>query len=162
MKKWIAVFLTGFLLTGCGARDTFESVSDELITPVMATPRQVHIDLPDEAQAAAFPSDSGTLFICDDYEIAIETLSSGDLDATLKTMTGQGQEHLSLMTTKQGECTRYDFVWAGVNDDGDFSGRGTILDDGVYHYCLSLVRPLEKMNNSQVVWRQVFNSFTVL
>lgn len=162
MKKWIAVFLTGFLLTGCGARDTFETVSDELIAPVMSAPRQVHIDLPEEAQAAAFPSDTGTLFICDDYEIAIETLASGDLDGTLKTMTGQGQENLSVMTTKQGECTRYDFVWAGVNDDGDYTGRGTILDDGVYHYCLSLVRALDKMNNSQVVWRQVFSSFTVV
>ncbi len=149
-------------MTGCAVRDTFETVSDELITPVMATPRQVHIDLPDEARAASFPSDNGTLFICDDYEIAIETLSSGDLDGTLKIMTGQGQENLSVMTTKQGEVKRYDFVWAGVNDDGDYSGRGTILDDGVYHYCLSLVRPLEKMNNSQVVWRQVFNSFTVV
>lgn len=162
MKKWIWIFPAVLLLTGCAVRDTFETVSDELITPVMATPKQVHIDLPDEAQAASFPSDTGTLFICDDYEIAIETLSSGDLDSTLKTMTGQGQENLSLMTTKQGECTRYDFVWAGVNDDGDYSGRGTILDDGVYHYCLSLVRPLDKMNNSQVVWRQVFHSFTVV
>lgn len=162
MKKLICILMAGLMLTGCRVRDTFETVTDELVAPVMATPRQLNIDLPKEAEAASFPSDSGTLFICDDYELAVETLSSGDLDATLKTMTGQGQEAISLMTTKQGDCKRYDFVWAGVNDDGEFSGRGTILDDGVYHYCLSLVRPLDRMNNSQVVWSRVFSSFSVV
>lgn len=162
MKKGFVILLCALFLAGCGVRDTFETVADELIAPVMASPRQVHLELPEEAEAAAFPSASGTLFICDDYEISVETVASGDLDATLKTMTGQGQENLSLVTTKQGSCTRYDFVWAGVNDDGDFSGRGTVLDDGEYHYCLSLVRPLDRMNHSQIVWHQVFRSFTVV
>lgn len=161
MKRIVLFCLMAAVLAGCGARPTFETVDDELITPVMASPRQVVVDLPEEAEAAAFESENGRLLLCDDYEIAIETLASGDLDATLKAMTGQGQENLTLVQTRQGECRRYDFVWAGVNDDGEFSGRGTILDDGVYHYCLSLVRPLNKMGNSQVVWKQVFGSFSV-
>ena len=38
-------------------------------------------------------------------------------------------------------------------------GRGAILDDGNYHYCMSLLRPAEKV--SQVLWNPVFASFSL-
>ena len=34
-----------------------------------------------------------------------------------------------------------------------------ILDDGNYHYCLSVERPADPEKASQVVWSQVFSSF---
>lgn len=161
MKKVLCFLLFAALLTGCGVRSAMETVADELDVPVMASPRQVVVDLPQEAGIAAMESENGRLFLCDDYTLSIETMASGDLDATLKALTGRGEEALRVVTTQQGSCQRYDFVWAGTDDDGEFTGRGSILDDGVYHYCLSLVRPLERLNSSQVVWRQVFHSFSV-
>lgn len=161
MKKVLCLILSAFLLTGCATQTAMETVADELDVPVMANPRQVIIDLPQEAGIAAMESENGRLFLCDDYTVSIETMASGDLDATLKSLTGRGEDALTLVETQQGNCKRYDFVWAGTDDDGEFTGRGSIIDDGVYHYCLSLVRPLEKVNSSQVVWRQVFNSFSV-
>lgn len=161
MKKVWCFVLSAVLLAGCGAQSAMETVADELDVPVMASPRQVIVDLPQEAEIAAMESENGRLFLCDDYTVSIETMSSGDLDATLKSLTGRGEDSITLVQTQQGSCTRYDFVWAGTDDDGEFTGRGSILDDGVYHYCLSLVRPLERLNSSQVVWKQVFNSFSV-
>lgn len=161
MKRWMFLLLFGMLLCGCAAEPAWETVSDDLAAPVMATARQVQVELPEEAGAAAFESDNGKLFFSDDYEIAIETLNAGDLDATLRHISGKGRENLHPVQTKQGDCLRYDFVWTGEGDEGTFTGRGTVLDDGVYHYCLSVVRPLEKAENSQVVWRRVFQSFDV-
>ena len=46
MKYWIFLLLMALLLTGCGAEDTFETVADELVLPVMAMPGRITVDLP--------------------------------------------------------------------------------------------------------------------
>ena len=56
---------------------------------------------------------------------------------------------------------RYDFVWASAGENGDMLGRAVILDDGNYHYCLSVQRPADPEKTSQVVWSQVFQSFSL-
>ena len=54
---------------------------------------------------------------------------------------------------------RYEFVWAAAGEDGERLGRGVILDDGSYHYCLTAMRPADPEKTSQIVWSQVFQSF---
>ena len=41
-------------------------------------------------------------------------------------------------------------------------GRGVILDDGSYHYCLSVLRNAEKADKSQINWNQVFGTFKLV
>lgn len=158
--KVVMLFLMTLLLCGCGAEETFETVADEAVQTVMASPREISVRLPDNAVAPVLDSDSQQVYFCEDYEIVMETLAAGDLAATIRTMSGYEKDRLTVMETQWDDVTRYEFVWAAAGERGERLGRGVILDDGNYHYCMSVLRDAEAV--SQVVWRDVFESFTLL
>lgn len=161
MKKlWILGMLC-LALTGCGAAETLETISDDILVPAMAQPRQIQLDLPDNAVAPVLESDSEQVYFSEEYQILVETLSSGDLDATVRTLSGCDREKLTVVQTQQDGVSRYDFVWAAAGEEGDLLGRAAILDDGSYHYCLSVLRPADTTESSQVIWRNVFDSFAL-
>lgn len=162
MKKLCFLIPLALMLCGCAAEETFETISDELVMPVMAQPRQITVRLPDNAVAPVLESDSEQVYMSQDYEIIIETLSSGDLNATIQGLSGYGKEQLTVMETQQDSVTRYDFVWVSAGEAGDRLGRAVILDDGSYHYCMSVLRDAETVEKSQIVWSDVFNSFALI
>lgn len=159
MKKCWIILALALILCGCGAEETFETISDELVAPVMAQPRQIRVRLPEEAAAPVLESDSEQVYLCEDYEIVIETLSAGDLAATIQSLSGYGKDQLTVMQTQQDSVTRYDFVWAAAGETGDRLGRAVVLDDGSYHYCMSVLRDANTVQGSQVLWNDVFQSF---
>ena len=162
MKKcWILAALC-LMLSGCGAEETMETVADDIVQPVMAQPREIAVSLPDNAVAPVLESDSEQVYLCEDYQIVIETVSSGDISATVQNISGYTRDNLTIMETEQDGVKRYDFVWASAGEDGDMLGRAVILDDGSYHYCMSLLRPAETTETSQITWSNVFNSFTLI
>lgn len=159
MKRWILVCLLACLLTGCRAEETLETVSDEWMVPVMAQPREISVRLPENALAPVLEQENRQLYMAQDYEIMLETLASGDLDATIRTLSGYGKDQLTVMETRQNDADRYDFVWTTAGEAGDRLGRAVILDDGNYHYCMSVLRdPGETM----ILWREVFGSFVLI
>ena len=80
MKKIATALLLALLLSGCGAKETLETVADDIpLQPVLAQPAQISVRLPDNAVSPVLESDTQQLYFCEDYEIAIETRSSGDL-----------------------------------------------------------------------------------
>ena len=157
-KRILIAMLAALFLAGCGKTETMETVADEMDVPVLAQPRKISVELPGQAEAA-LETDAGQLYVTDDYSLSLETLEAGDLDATLRQLTGRGKEDLTVMETQQGDAKRYEFVWAAAGETGEMLGRGAILDDGNYHYCMSLLRPAEKV--SQVLWNPVFESFSL-
>lgn len=161
MKKWMIWILLSMLLTGCGAEETFETIADEAVLPVMAQPRQITVQLPEDAVAPVLESEGEQVYVCEDYEIIIETLSSGDVSGTIRTLTGYAREDLTVMETQWQEISRYEFVWAAAGESGERLGRGVILDDGQYHYCMTLLRDAQG-KDSQIVWEQVFSSFDLV
>ena len=162
MKKCLVFVLICLLLCGCAAEETFETVADDLVQSVMAQPKEISVSLPGEAALPAVESDSGRLYLCEDYEICIQTLESGDLDATVQTLSGYAKEDLTVMETLQDGVSRYEFVWASAGEKGDRLGRGVILDDGAYHYVMTVLRDAETTERSQVVWNDVFQSFSLV
>ena len=160
MKKY-CFLLAALLLCGCTSRETFETISDEIVAPVMAQPREISVRLPDNAVAPVLDSEGRQIYISEQYEIAIETLSSGDLNATVQTLSGYDKDKLTVMETQWEDVTRYEFVWVSTGERGDRLGRAVILDDGQYHYCLSVLRDAATAESCQVVWSDVFNSFTL-
>ena len=158
MKKLLFCLIFLALLTGCAREETMETVGDVWDVPAMAVPRQILVDLPEDAAAGVLESDTGRIYIADDYEIMLETLESGDLDGTLRQLCGKGKDELTVMETQQDGLKRYEFVWVSAGERGEQLGRSVILDDGNYHYCLSVLRPEEAEETSQVVWSQVFQS----
>ena len=161
MRKLALILLMTLLLSGCAAEETFETVADELVLPVMAQPRQISVSLPDNAIAPVLEGGSEQVYLSEDYEIIIETLSSGDLNATVQSLSGYEKSELTVMETSQNDVTRYDFVWASAGEKGDRLGRAVVLDDGSYHYCMSVLRDAESTEKSQIVWSEVFGSFTL-
>ena len=159
MKRWIWVCLLAVLLTGCAAEETLETVSDEWIVPVMAQPREISVRLPENALAPVLEQENRQLYMAQGYEIMLETLASGDLDATIRTLSGYGKDQLTVMETRQNDADRYDFVWTTAGEAGDRLGRAVILDDGNYHYCMSVLRDPEE---TRILWRDVFGSFTLI
>lgn len=158
LKKWMLLGLLPLLLLGCGGRETFETVADDPMQPVMASPRTVTVRLPEEAAAPVLESDTQQVYLCEGYEILLENLPSGDLDRTLRTLTGFGKDALTVMKTSQGSVDRYEFVWVSAGEHGDRLGRAAVLDDGNYHYCLSVLRDGEE---GEDIWEEVFSSFTL-
>ena len=163
MKRgWILVVLMA-LLAGCAQQqEVFETVADDLETPVMAAPRQISVRLPEDTVVPVLENDQEQVYLCDDYELILQTVSSGDLDATVQTLTGCARDRLTLVKTCQNDLDRYDFVWTCAGEKGDMLGRGVILDDGSYHYCMSVLRSADGTKKSRIVWSDVFGSFNLL
>lgn len=149
------------LLAGCATARTMETVADEWAVPVMAQPRQIEVKLPGEASVGTMESDAGRLYMGDGYEIAVQTMAAGDLDATVRSISGFSRDDLTLMQTQAGDCKRYEFVWAAAGEQGQRTGHAVILDDGDYHYCLSVLRDAEGAEESQIIWSEVFHSFSL-
>ena len=159
MKKIILLVLMMLLLCGCTAEETLETVSDELVQPVMAQPGEIAVSLPGEASIPTMEGDTGRMYLAADYEIYIQTLASGDTDATIKTVSGYDRDALTVMETELDGVSRYEFVWACAGEKGQRIGRGVVLDDGNYHYVMTVLRDAETTETSQIVWNDVFDSF---
>lgn len=160
MKKiWIGMALA-LMLSGCGAKQTLETVADDIpLQPVLASPAEISVRLPDNAVAPVLESDSQQVYLCEDYEICVETRASGNLSGTITAISGYAPERLTVMHTLQDGTDRYDFVWASAGETGEQLGRAVVLDDGSYHYCMSVLRDAQDTKLSQVVWSDVFDSF---
>ena len=88
MKKLVGFLLLAALLTGCAPEETLETVNDEWVVPVMAQPREISVRLPEDALAPVLEQDGRQLYMGRDYEIKLETLASGDLSPTIRTLSG--------------------------------------------------------------------------
>ena len=160
-KVWI-IFLAALLLCGCGAEETFETVADELVQPVMAQPRQIAVNLPDNAVAPVLESNSEQMYLCQDYEILMEIVDSGDLDATIRRASGYDKSDLTVLQTQSEGIDRYEFVWTCIGETGHRLGQGVVLDDGNYHYVMTVLRDADSAEDTQIVWNEVFRSFTLV
>ena len=162
MKKLVMGLMLAPLLSGCGAKETLETVADDIpLQPVLAEPAEISVRLPDNAVSPVLESDTEQVYLSEDYEIAIETRSSGDIGGTITDLTGFDPNQLTIMHTKQDDADRYEFVWVSAGEKGDRLGRAVVLDDGSYHYCMTVLRDAENQKKSQVVWSDVFSSFSL-
>ena len=159
MKRWVGILLSVFLLCGCQSEETMETVADEWLVPVMAQPREISLRLPEDLAMPVLEQDSRQLYMGDGYELMLDVLDAGDLSNTVRSMCGYEKENLTMIQTQQEGMERYDFVWTAVGETGERLGRGVILDDGNYHYCLSALRD---QGDTTIAWRDVFSSFGLI
>lgn len=162
MGKLVVMILLGCFLCGCAGQEVMETVADELVVPALAQLREISVSLPDNAVAPAAGNGGAQIYYSDDYEIVLETVSSGDLNGTIRAMSGYGPEKLTIVQTRRNGADCHEFVWACAGETGERLGRGIILDDGHYHYCMSVLRDVPGEEKSQIVWDQVFSSFTLV
>ena len=137
-------------------------VTDEMVMPASAQPRKILLTLPEETLLPAMETDHGTLYLCDGYDVATQTMESGDLDATVRTISGFGMEELTIMQTKADDYTCYEFVWTAATDLGQQVGRAMILEDADYHYAICAVAPEKDAEEYQQIWNGIFDSVTIV
>ena len=160
MKKLWVIPILALLLVGCSSEKSLETVGDVEETPVVATMQRVLLQLPEELSAPVLQSEkTGTLYICDDYSVTVQTVSAGDLNKTIRNATGMDREDLQIMQTEENGIKRYRWVWATGGENGIQVGKGCILDDGTYHYVLTALADEKAAGRVQSAWKEIFGSF---
>ena len=160
MKKYCLILAILLFLSGCSPKKTLETVSDEAVPNVQPEKQQVILTLPDTAASPVIDSkEIGTLYLCDDYTVMLQTLESGDLSGTLRTVTGFPKESLQLLQTRRGEADRYDCVWTAAGENGNVVCRTAILDDGNYHYVLTAMTEEIHAGELQPELQAMFHSY---
>ena len=162
MKKMIALLLLTVFLTGCGAEETFEVIEDEIPAEPVVSPQQFVVSLPDDTLTPTFQSDSEELYVCEEYTISKQITQSGDLENTIKMISGKSREDLDVIQTQQENHDRYEFVWTSAGEDGLQVGRACILDDGNFHYILSVMATEDASGNMRNTLQDVFDSCKLL
>lgn len=161
MKKCFCLLLISVLLAGCGSTPTFETVADEWVQDVAAPLGEIRLTLPEEAVIPVSESEIGKLYQCDGYEIAVQTLEFGNLDATIRTVTGYSREDLTVLETCLDDIRRYDLVWSCLGEQGEQVGRACVLDDGNYHYVLSVLAEADRAHELETVISDLFRSYSL-
>ena len=163
MKKLAILLLISVLLSGCGTRETFETVSDNVIQSVMGVEREVELQLPSHAASPVVNTDDGgKLYLCDGYALTVQTLSAGDLDRTVRSLSGFGADQVAVMETAMQSVKRYEWVWSAAGEGGDQMGRALVLDDGNRHYCLTVMAQAQAAGALESEWSGIFSSFRLV
>ena len=158
-KLWVLV-MAAVMLAGCAAETTMETVADELVLAESAM-KEITMELPGEPVLPVMQTDTGEIYICEDFEVSIETLPGGDIQRTVQMLTGFGMEDVTVMETTVGERTRYDLAWSAMGETGPEVGRAAVLCDGAYHYCLTVMTAEENAASCREMFNGLFESFTL-
>lgn len=162
MRKWLICLCSVLLLTGCAAAETFETVGDELLQPVMAEVGQISLAVPEGAYVQTMVTgDDDKLYFCDGYTVAVQVLPRGDFNQTCAELCGFQKASLNILETSAGGQKRYDWIWTAAGEGGDTLGRAAVIDDGKYHYCVSLQADAAMAGELESQWSKLLGSFCV-
>ena len=163
MRKWLIFMGICLVLSGCGRVETFETVDDDLLKPVMAEAGEIRLQLPDSASGQCIlSSEAGKLYFCDGFTVTVQTLQRGDLSRTCSTLCGFSAEEVSMVQTFEKGFHRWDWVWTAAGEGGDAVGRAAVLDDGVYHYCVSVMAEAGEAGARETQWSALMGSIEVV
>ena len=146
MKKLVCLLLLMTTLCGCGnmSEPVFETIADEIERVVAAEPKPMAVWLPDDAAAQTMADgETGECYTWGECELRLQTLSGGDIRATLQKLTGLSPDRLTVMEYQRDGLQLYQTVWSATGEEGITLGRCMVADDGDYHYCISLLSPEE-------------------
>ena len=153
-RKCACLLVLLLLLTGCTPAVDYESVSDSQMY-IQPSSAQVQLQLPSTAAVTTISDGTGDrIYLCEGYSVAVQTFSAGDLDATLRSVTGFSSNALTILHTKSGELDRYECAWSCAGEQQQV-GQAVILSDGNYHYTVSV---LADAGSEPGQWQQVLQS----
>ena len=159
MKKLCLALALVLMLTGCAKPESFETMSDEYIEPEVVQAQQTSLLLDRESVSIEQETGTDRIYLCDDFCVMVQTFSAGDLDATIRSVTGYPKDKLIVMEREAGGIKSFECVWASAGEGGDQVGRMLLLDDGSHHYALSVMAEAEKAGELTETWQLIFDSF---
>ena len=141
MKKLVFLLVLMMVLSGCGReKPVMETVTDEIAEQTAAEPKPMAVWLPDGAAKQTMAGE-GECYTWGECELRLQTMTSGDIRATLEQLTGLSPDRLTVMEYEREGLQLYQTVWSSAGEEGITMGRCMVADDGDYHYCLSLIAP---------------------
>ena len=121
-----------------------------------------YFDLPEELSVPIAQMQNGdSLYLCNDYVLTLQTLAGGDIGETIKQCTGLSEDVLTVIKTKKDNLERFDCAWSTLGEGTETVGRLAVLDDGCYHYVLSVMAPSEQTEDYAEIWQEIFESFAL-
>ena len=161
MKKLCLLLTLAVLLCGCNKKD-YETRAAPCGVEEITAPGVISIDVPDGLSAPVMSTQEGDrLYIADHYEVSLQTMAGGDIDATLKSCTGFDSSRLTLLETAKDGLKRYDCAFTALGEAAQTVGRLTVLDDGNYHYVLTVITDGAYGAEMTAAWQQLSDSFQV-
>ena len=158
MKRIICLLASFLLLAGCSA-PVYETLGPvEHVSATTPRLRQTVLEFPGDA-AILTASGSDMLYTCGEYTMSLQSLVSGDLTSTVRNLSGYDPSQLTILETVCTDHTRYEWVWTSAGETGDVVCRAAVLDDGNYHYCLTVSTDAEKAGDLTEAWNELFRSF---
>ena len=88
-------------------------------------------------------------------------MAAGDLNATVKALSGFSSDKLTVMESKTDTIKRYDFTWTAAGESGDLVFRAAIMDDGEFHYCVTTIAEAKDMAELTDDWNILFASMEI-
>jgi len=162
MKRICCLLIGAVLLCGCSAPQAMETVTDELLLSAMAPEKELSVKLPADASKPVMAAEDGAeLYFCDGYTLTLQTTPSGDLDRTARTLCGYGADRLTVLQTKTGGAKRYDWTWTSAGEGSVQVGRAAVLDDGDYHYCVTVMADETAVGSLDGQWDTLFASLSL-
>ena len=139
MKKVYMLFLMVLFLDGCGQKNYEVRQVPCGAESAEQTPGVISICVTDELSAPVMNTQEGDrLYIADEYDVSLQTLSGGNIDETLKECTGFDRSSLTVIETQKDGMKRYDCAWSSSGEGAQCVCRTTVLDDGNFHYVLTV------------------------
>ena len=161
MKRMLFIVLLAMMLTGCGAAPTFETVADQPDVEIAVQPQKILLELPKDAVVQT-AEQGDALYLCDGFTVSVQTMEAGDLDSTLRSTTGYGKEELTLIQMEGADGTHYRCVWATTGEGQTQVGKICIVDDGNFHYVLTVMIPEESAGQLAAQVQSVMESFQIV
>ncbi len=159
MKRLCVVILLLVLTCGCAKQTVYETMSDNL-QQITAEPLDVILDLPDEVAVSVFSNGNGNeIYISNDYTVETYLMPAGDMRKTVLEITGFDMEDVSILQTQADGIKRYECTWTSTGEGELQACRATILDDGNYHYVLTVIGDQTAASEHSEEWKQIFKSY---
>jgi hypothetical protein len=159
LKKWITIGICAILLTGCAA-PTFETLGDISHQQVAApVPQKVVLKLPEGAVKSVWSGEGDTMYLCNDYTLHLQTMDAGDLRKSIRLLSGFAPENLTLVKSTCGDHDRYEWVWTAAGEGGDAVYRCALLDDGNFHYALTVTASASTAGTLTEEWKNIMSTF---
>lgn len=145
LKKGIIWIMTALLLTGCAAEPVYETIGNVWDNPEpVASAASMEFSLPDGAEMEVLSEESGSKsYRVGNWELWTEVYPGGDVSATLEQVTGMDADALTVIQRQVGNMDCHETTWTTTDEEGVNVARAAVIDDGNYHYCISLMVPEE-------------------
>lgn len=146
MKRILLCLMVGMMLGGCASEPVYETIGNAMEdTRPVSAPGTIELTLPEDAQMQVIDDEYGSKsYRIGDWEVWTQICDGGDINATLEQLTGISAEALTVMEYRLQDMPCSEVAWITTTDEGSLVCRTAVLDDGNYHYCISLMMPEEE------------------